>query len=355
MNMKKFLSLVFILAIMSCSSPLSAVELDPISAANVAETENSQIISMDLLRVTEKVTPEAIQLAKNYMARTLKGELPKSEPLSAVKRGDGTYSILEGNRIYSALKEAGAKNVPVEVVEKPYVKDVKTIDELYAKNIAVEAEFKALCESLSQEVGAKLVMRPGLKKRKRTIEKAQNELNGNFSMVRDLLSASLLFTSEEKIYEAVGKFKHNDSFIFIRDRWREHPKSNGYKDILTNVILSNGTVAEIQLHHEQIFEYSMRGGDHFIYEFVRSNINNQEMQPYTKTAKGIQRAFFKAAADGKYSTLSKEVKDSFYALAKELSGQNTPEGAEPILNRLVMLLNHELTSNEKIIEPASGF
>ena len=353
--MKKLLNVIFILAIFSCSSILSAAELDPISAADVAQTENSQIISMDLLRVTEKLTPEEIQRTKNHMANSSRGELPKREPLSVVKRGDGTYSIIDGNKTYLALKEMGAKNVPVEVFEQPYVKDIKTIDELYEKNIAVEAEFKSLLESLSRELGAKLVMRPGLKKRERTIEKAQNKLNGNYSMVCDILAATLLFPNEEKIYEAVEKFKADNSFVTILDRWREHPRPNGYRDIQTNIMLSNGAIAEIQLHHEGIFEYSMYGGDHYLYEFERSNINNHEMQPYTKRAEEIQRAFFKAAADGKYSALSKEVKESFKALAKDLSGQKTPEGAEPILNRLMMIVNHELKPDEQILEPAAGF
>ena len=312
--MKKFLCIVLLLELLAM--PLGAVELDPISAADVAETENSQIISMDLLRSSEKVTQYGIQRAKNNMAKTLRGELPKRNPLTVIERGDGTYCIIDGNRTYSALKEMGAKNIPVEIVEHVYVKDVKTIDELYSKNIEAEAEFKALCESLSKELGAKLVMRPGLKSRERTIEKTANKYNGNFSMVTDILAASLIFTSEEKIYEAVDKFKANDSIIFIRDKWRKHPKTNGYRDILTNVMLSNGAIAEIQLHHEGIFEYSMYGGDHYLYEFERSNINNQEMKPYTKRAEDIQRAFFKAAADGKYSTLSKEVKARFIRLRK---------------------------------------
>ena len=342
--MRKLLNLASILVIFSCSQVINAAELDPISAAGIAETEDSQIISMDLLRVTEKVTPEEVQRAKINIAKALRGELPKREPLTAVNRRNGTYCIFDGNKTYSALKEMGAKNVPVKIVEWPYTKGVKTIDELYAKNEAVESEFKSLIESLSRELGAKYVMRPGLKKRARTIEKTEKELNGNFSLICDVLAASLLFSSEEKLYEAVNKFKADNSFVMILDRWREHPRPNGYRDIQTNVMLSNGTVAEIQLHHEGIFEYSMHGGDHYLYEFERSNIDNHEMQPYTKRAEDIQRAFFKSAADGKYSSISQQVKESFKALAKELASQKTPEGADVILNRLEMIASHELNS-----------
>ena len=67
------------------------------------------------------------------MERTLKGELPKSKPLTAVIRGDGTYGIFDGNNTFATLKELGAKNVSVEILKRPYQKGVKTLDELYTK------------------------------------------------------------------------------------------------------------------------------------------------------------------------------------------------------------------------------
>lgn len=70
------------------------------------------------------------------------------------------------------------------------------------------------------------------------------------------------------------------------------------------------------------------------------------MLKYVKQARDIQREFFNAAAEGRYSGLSEEVKSSVRELAKELSSQTTPEGAEPILNRLSMIVNHELRTPE---------
>lgn len=70
------------------------------------------------------------------------------------------------------------------------------------------------------------------------------------------------------------------------------------------------------------------------------------MLKYVKQARDIQREFFNAAAEGRYSGLSEEVKSSVREFAKELSSQTTPEGAEPILNRLSMIVNHELRTPE---------
>ena len=327
--------------------PISAecLELDPIAAADVAITENSQIISMDLLRLTEEVTSESIGRTKYNMERILRGELGKRKPLTVVIRGDGTYEIFDGNNTYTVLKELGAKNVPVEILKRPYQKGVKTIDELYAKNSEAEAEFNSLMKSLSEELGAKLVMRPGLKSRKRTIEKANELFNGDYSQIIDVLAASMIFNSEEEIYNAVEKLKAKNYFVNFNDHWREHPYPSGFRDYMTKLRLSNGIIAELQLNHAAIYEYS-NNGDHLIYEFVRSNKNNPEMLKCVNQALDIQHEFFNAATDGRYSGLSKGVKNLIFELAKELSVQKTSEGAEPVLNRLLMIINHELKTPE---------
>ena len=46
---------------------MTEAELDPISAADIDQTEDSVILSMDVLRVTEKVTPEDIRRTMGYI------------------------------------------------------------------------------------------------------------------------------------------------------------------------------------------------------------------------------------------------------------------------------------------------
>ncbi len=188
-------------------------------------------------------------------------------------------------------------------------------------------------------------MRPGLKSRERTIAKAAEIFDGDYSKIFDVLAASLIFDSEEEIYGAVDRLKAKSNFVYFYDRWREHQYANGYRDYYTLVRLSNGIIAEVQLHHSAIFEFS-GNGDHYIYEFVRAQRNNPGMLKYVKQARDIQREFFNAAAEGRYSGLPEEVKSSVRELAQELSSQTTPEGAGPILNRLSMIVSHELRTPE---------
>lgn len=79
------------------------VVLDPVAEADIYQTADSVIMPMDSLRATETVTPEDISHTMVYIEKAKKGEIKKREPLSVVERGDGTYSILDGNRTFSAL------------------------------------------------------------------------------------------------------------------------------------------------------------------------------------------------------------------------------------------------------------
>ena len=141
------------------------------------------------------------------------------------------------------------------------------------------------------------------------------------------------------------KLKLKENFVNFYDRWREHPKVSGYRDYYTNVRLTNGAIAEIQLHSAAMFELA-RNGDHYLYEFVRVHRGNPEMSAYVKRTLDIQHEFYSAAADGRYSKLSQGIRNLFLELARELSGQNTPEGAVPILNRLSMIVDNELKAGQ---------
>ena len=98
----------------------------------------------------------------------------------------------------------------------PIQEGVTTLDELYTKCAEVQDEFSSLMQSLSLELGTKLVMRPGLKSRERTIAKAAESYHNDYSKVLDILAASLIFDSEEELYGAVDKLKAKSNFVYQR-------------------------------------------------------------------------------------------------------------------------------------------
>ncbi|MCR4819030.1 MAG: hypothetical protein K5841_08760 [Fretibacterium sp.] len=148
-------------------------------------------------------------------------------------------------------------------------KDVTTIEELYAKNKEAEAEFHALMTSLSDEFGAELLERKQPKSEKRVREKVEKNYDGDYSRVTDILAATLVFDTEEKILAAAEALKSRKYIVQFTDRWTVI-KGSGYRDFQFKIALSNGVIAELQLHHRKIAEVNSYLA-HSLYEFVRSN------------------------------------------------------------------------------------
>lgn len=219
------------------------MDLDPISAADIEQTEDSVILPMDALRVTEQVTPEGISHTMGYIEKTKKGEMKKREPLSVVERGDGTYSIIDGNQSYSALKQLGAKNIPVIVFSRPYHKDVESFEELVALQTAAEAEFHQFVMSLGEAYQAEVSERSDLSDAEAIRKKADENFGGDYGRVIDVLSAEIRLPAEA-LRTAVAALFNEDSILCVYG----HEKDSGYTAYIR---LSNAAVAEIRLNEIQ--------------------------------------------------------------------------------------------------------
>lgn len=303
-----------------------AEELDPIAAQHLYITKDSVIVPVEKLRSGEKITPEGtFNLTK------------KQRPLDVIERGDGTYTIMDGNKIFAALKELGAKNFPVIVHPFPYQKNVKNIKDLYALNYAVENEFKNLIKSLQEEYGGEIKTRPYIKKEKRVREKAKLEYNGDYSCITDLWAASLVFDNVDDLLAAAEGIKKRDDVVWINDRWN-NPLPQGYRDFQLCLILSNGAIDELQLHYKPIFELDT-GADHKIYEFVRSNMKKEKMQACIQRARNCQKILYAMAMDGRFSALDENTKKDLLKITTELSTQKSPKKAAVILDELEKFLD----------------
>ncbi len=342
----RMLILLFTL-IFSFNVKCEAEELDPIAAQHLSTTKDSIIVPIEKLRPSEKVTAEGTAQAMYYMKlRMADKNYSKRAPLDVIERGDGTYTVLDGNRTLAALKELGAKYLPVIVHPYPYQKDVKNIKDLYALNRAAEGEFKTLMQDLQQELGGTLKQRPYIKKEKRVREKAKIEYNGDYSYVTDIWAASLIFPNEEELLAAFEKIKKRDEVIWINDRWK-NPLPQGYRDIQLCLILSNGAIVELQLHHQAAFELNTTI-DHSIYEFVRSNIKKTKMQDCIQRAQECQKFLYDSAWNGKFAELDDTTKKDLWQITKKLANQTSPKKASAVLDELEKFLNDTLTEKYDI-------
>ena len=157
--------LVFMLVIIFCLCvKVEAVESNTIASQDFLITKDTIIVPIEKLRPSEKISCEII-LQKIQQISTDKN----LEPLKVIERGDGNYTIIEGNKTFNAMKELGVKNFPVIVRPFPYQKNVKNIQDLYSLNLAAEDEFNSLMKNLQAELGGELSKRTSIKDEKRVV------------------------------------------------------------------------------------------------------------------------------------------------------------------------------------------
>ena len=238
-NLVILMSFVLMLTLLFGCMKEESLTLDPIAAEDIYETEESVIIPMDLLTVTENVTQEDIDHTMEYIEKTKKGEMKKREPLSVVKRGNGGYGIIDGNKTYSALKKLGATNVPAVVAESPYQKDVEHFDDLIRLNSEAEPEFHQLVTSLGEELKAEVTEHPALTEVDEIHRKANELYGGDYGKIVDVLSADIMVTKDE-LQADKEKMMQKYYVICIFD-------SQTNEEYSVYVMLSNSTVARIQL------------------------------------------------------------------------------------------------------------
>ena len=208
-------------------------------------------------------------------------------------------------------------------------------------NLAYKDEFNNLMESLQQELGGELVLRPSIKSQKRVQEKTQIELNGDYNKITDMWAASLVFPNEKELLTAFEKIKKRDDIVKIRDRWN-NPLPQGYRDVKLNFALSNGAIVELQLHHKAIMQVK-NGIDHDIYEFVRSNKDNSEMKNNIERAKNFQVILYESVWNGKFEKINESAKKLLEETTKNLANQHSTKKSEILLNRLEKIYKKSLS------------
>ena len=217
--------------------------------------------------------------------------------------------------------------------------------DLYALNVPMEDEFNSLMKNLQAEYGGELTKRPHIKKEARVREKTKNDYNGDYSRVTDMFAASLIYPDEKSLLATFNKIKNRDDVIKIRDRWHK-PTVDGYRDIQLNILLSNGAICELQLHHAatMLIRDTI---DHPLYVFTRSNKNNSAMTAYVERAQRIQRTAYSAVYDGNFSSVTPEDKKRLEDAAAKVPKQKSLRMIELLLSRMEKILEYSLDA-EKI-------
>ena len=147
-------------------------------------------------------------------------------------------------------------------------KKVQSYEDLIQLNKEAEPEFQKMIADFQREIGGEINTR--FKSEERINEKVQDDYKGDYSRCIDVLGGRLIFDTELELLQALEKLKNKSEVIRIKNMLY-NPNKYGYRGIHMNIILSNGVIGEIQLHHKVLL--AINNLQHVIYEYGRSGKN----------------------------------------------------------------------------------
>jgi hypothetical protein len=148
---------------------------------------------------------------------------------------------------------------------------------LYEEAAEAKKELDPLVKDMAASTGGVAKIPESLKGEARAKEKTATDYGGDASKLLDLARASIVYDSFDKLMDGLAQSSQWMNVVREKNRFTE-PTPAGYRDILLNVKLSNGHIAELQLHLEQILQVKS-GEGHKLYEQIRT------LQAQAETAK----------------------------------------------------------------------
>lgn len=143
---------------------------------------------------------------------------------------------------------------------------------------------------LAADTGGTSRGRDGLKDRGRALRKAMGDYGGDASYLLDIVASMVVYVHLDQVYDALAKLKRGDfpglEVCYVQDRF-VHPTPSGYRDVVTNIRLSNGHIGELRLGLRSMWEYSEAGGGSLNHATVQSIENaaaleQREIEPHER-------------------------------------------------------------------------
>jgi hypothetical protein len=143
--------------------------------------------------------------------------------------------------------------------------------------------FDAVLDKVAEKVGG-YAKKPGIKKMQRAVTKLATEQEWKIDAMKDLLRGTIVVSTFQEAQEAIDEIGKVYTFDRIKNRLSAdmvdpdgktlsgEPLPTGYQDILTNVVLEDGTVAEIQISTPEMIAAKNLG--HEVYAFEREMPNS---------------------------------------------------------------------------------
>jgi predicted transcriptional regulator len=195
-----------------------------------------------------------------------------------------------------------------------------------------KADFDKALDQIAKGLGG-YAKKPGIKGLNRAVTKLITENGNDPTTMKDLLRGTIVVNTFQEAQEAINQIGKAYTFDRIKNRLavdltspdgtvlKGVPLSTGYQDILTNVTLEDGTVAEIQISTPEMLAAKHLG--HEVYAFEREMPNS----PIKAKMVDLQKQIYSEGYDAYLAREAKALKTrSNSALSTGSAFSRTSEG-----------------------------
>ncbi|MFG2169041.1 toxin glutamine deamidase domain-containing protein [Micromonospora chersina] len=170
------------------------------------------------------------------------------------------------------------------------------VDQLYADAAVAQRELNELAIAVAEDHG-QASWRTEPKSRKRVLDKLV-EYENDASRLKDLAGAKVQFRRIDDVYRALARLAEDPQVVIlhVKDRFLD-PQQSGYRDVLLNLRMSNGHVAELRLHLASLDDVAE--WEHGLYEVRRDLEAMSEAggRPLTEGERAIRDGLLRRAQD----------------------------------------------------------
>lgn len=176
----------------------------------------------------------------------------------------------EEGRAARSKADAKAKEEGNPPGAAPTPKQLEQLQKIYASALAQRESFNAGVDAIAQTVGGQSKHGP-IKKPDRILFKVNNPndtYDGDVTKVKDVVRSTIVVSTEDAAASTLAEIRGRFDVLRVKDRFTT-PTDLGYRDMLINVTLPGGAIAEIQVNIPEIVDYK-NGPGHTLYVRVEA-------------------------------------------------------------------------------------
>lgn len=161
----------------------------------------------------------------------------------------------------------------INIKQRKVHQKIKNLNLLYQYAKDSKEEFDSILNEIASENKTVAILTP-LKDRKKAAEKVKLEYKGDASYILDIIRGAIIAQRLRDINSILKSIKKRFKIVRIIDRIN-NPTVLGYRDIVINIELNSGLIAEIQIWLKELAHIKRYTG-HIIYDLFKKIDHKKE-------------------------------------------------------------------------------